>query len=361
MWRRVPVDPIVALGLLAFGLDEVWRGDLVAPGDRRASTAVIVLMTVPLAWRRREPLSSFALVMAGLGLKVATTGGDPPDSPFVDSLLSIYAVSVSTGRRTALACGGISLVLGTLYLGEILAGATFAVAWAAGWMVRSGRVQLRVAERERDQRARQAVVEERGRIARELHDVVSHAMSTIIVQAGAERLVLQESQRSTREVLAGIESTGRQAMAEMRRLLGVLRDGDVELALAPQPGLAQLDPLLEQVRSAGLPVDVLVEGTPIDLPAGVDVSAFRIVQEGLTNALRHAGAAHASVVVRYRPGEVEVEVCDDGRGGPAGEAGHGLIGMRERVALFGGELRAGPRPQGGFAVRARLPVEDGAG
>jgi signal transduction histidine kinase len=241
--------------------------------------------------------------------------------------------------------------------GFILGPAIGAGAWAAGRFVRENRMRADTAERDRDLEAQRAVLLERSRIARELHDVVSHAMSTIIVQAGAERLVLDPEQHSTRQVLAEIERTGREAMIEMRRLLGVLRGGQVELSLRPQPGLDQLEPLADQIRASGLAVSVRLDGTPVPLSPGVDVSAYRIVQEALTNVLRHADASHAEVSVRYRNGDVELEVTDDGRGGEPSPGGHGLIGMTERTALFGGELKAGPRPQGGFAVRARLPLE----
>jgi signal transduction histidine kinase len=180
----------------------------------------------------------------------------------------------------------------------------------------------------------------------------------MVVQAGAERLALGPGQESTRETLVSIEKTGRQALSEMRRLLGMLRKEDEELALAPMPSLDHLDSLVSHVRQAGLPVELRVEGTRQTLPAGVDISAYRIVQEALTNALRHAGPARARVVVRYGEAEVEVEVADDGRGPQeANGSGHGLVGMRERVALYGGELNAGLREGGGYAVHARLPFD----
>jgi signal transduction histidine kinase len=180
----------------------------------------------------------------------------------------------------------------------------------------------------------------------------------MVVQAGAERLALGEDQRSTRETLLAIEQTGRQALAEMRRLLDMLRTEDDELALAPEPSLDHLDSLLAHVREAGLPVALRVEGERAPLPAGVDISAYRIVQEALTNALRHAGPTRALVLVRYGEADVEVEVADDGRGTSDGDrAGHGLVGMRERVALYGGELTTGKGDAGGYVVRARLPFD----
>ena len=190
--------------------------------------------------------------------------------------------------------------------------------------------------------------------------MVAHSVSVMVVQAGAERLALGPEQESTRETLVAIEKTGRQALGEMRRLLGMLRREDEELALAPLPSLDHLDSLVAHVREAGLPVELRVEGARRTLPAGVDISAYRIVQEALTNALRHAGPARARVVVRYGDAEVEVEVVDDGRGPQEQEpngSGHGLVGMRERVTLYGGELKTGVREGGGYAVRARLPFD----
>jgi signal transduction histidine kinase len=217
---------------------------------------------------------------------------------------------------------------------------------------RERRVQL--AERERDVAAREAVVEERARIARELHDAVAHNVSMIVVQAGAERRVVEGP---TREVLVTIEQIGRSALTEMRRLVGMLR-ADAAEPLAPQPGLADLQTLVTQVREAGLPVELRVDGEPRELPVGIELSAYRIVQEALTNALKHAGEASAFVRVHYGPDSLELEIVDDGAGAPAPETGggHGLVGMRERVALYGGRLDAGERPSGGFAIRVLLPI-----
>ena len=201
------------------------------------------------------------------------------------------------------------------------------------------------------------MTEERTRIARELHDIVAHSVSTMVVHAGAERRVLDDGQASTREVLLSIEQTGRQAMAEMRRLLGMLRKDDQELALAPQPSLAHVELLVDQVRAAGMPVELRVEGEPVPLPQGVALSGYRIVQEALTNALKHAGPARATVTVLYDEHELTLEIADSGRGAANGNGGgHGVIGMRERVALFGGEFDAGSRAGHGYAVQVRLPL-----
>jgi signal transduction histidine kinase len=217
--------------------------------------------------------------------------------------------------------------------------------------------RLLYAERERDLAAREAVVEERARIARELHDAIAHNVSMMVLQAGAERRVLGADRSSTGEVLETIEHVGRGALTEMRRLVGMLRS-DAPDPLAPQPGLAELELLVAQVRDAGLPVELHVEGERRELPVGIELSAYRIVQEALTNALKHAGDASATVTVRYGADSLELEIVDDGAAGQPAAAGggHGLVGMRERVALYGGRLDAGRRVSGGFGVRVLLPI-----
>jgi signal transduction histidine kinase len=216
--------------------------------------------------------------------------------------------------------------------------------------------RARLAERERDVAAREAVVEERARIARELHDAVAHSVSMMVIQAGAERRVVEDG--STREVLQTIEQIGRGALTEMRRLVGMLRADSSSGPLAPQPTLADLPTLMTQVREAGLPVEFCVDGERRELPVGIELSAYRIVQEALTNALKHAGRAHASVSVRYGPDSLELEIADDGAGVPADVpgGGHGLAGIRERVSLYGGKFDASARLGGGFAVRVLLPL-----
>jgi signal transduction histidine kinase len=220
--------------------------------------------------------------------------------------------------------------------------------------------RARLAERERDVAAREAVVGERARIARELHDAVAHSVSMIVIQAGAERRVLGEDSGSTREVLQTIEQIGRDALTEMRRLVGMLRTDSAD-RLTPQPTLADLPTLMTQVGEAGLPVEFRVDGERRELPVGIELSAYRIVQEALTNALKHAGRAHACVSVRYGPDSLELEIADDGAGVRGGRAevpsgGHGLVGIRERVTLYGGTFDASARSSGGFAVRVLLPL-----
>ena len=240
------------------------------------------------------------------------------------------------------------------------------IAWLLGAYARTRRLYVAAlseradrAEREREENAAAAVASERARIARELHDIVAHSVSVMVVQAeAADEMLNRQAPERARAPVWKIQETGRAALTDMRRMLGLLREADSRPALVPQPGIANLELLLAKVRESGLPVELEVQGRPEPLPPGVDLSAYRIVQEALTNSLRYAGRAHARVVVRYGRGALELEVTDDGPG-EAGDSngGHGLIGMRERVALFGGELDAGPVPGRGFRVRARLPLE----
>ncbi len=240
-------------------------------------------------------------------------------------------------------------------------------AWAIGRTVRSWRRKNlaleqanRELDRQRELQARAAVMVERGRIARELHDVVAHNVSMMVVQAGAAERVLDGDQPHVRSALDVIASTGRQTVDEMRTLLGVLRSDDGLGGLTPQPSLADIDELVQGVREAGLPVTLRIDGEPCPLSQALDLSAFRIVQEALTNALKHAGPAQAEVIIRYQPAAVELEIQDTGGGGtvlPGAGQGHGLVGMRERVAMFGGEFTAAPAASGGYLVRALLPLD----
>jgi signal transduction histidine kinase len=213
---------------------------------------------------------------------------------------------------------------------------------------------------DRELAAREAVTSERTRIARELHDVVAHSMSVMIVQAGAARTVVDRDPAAAREAITHVEQTGRAGLAEMRRLIGVLTDADEAASTAPMPGLAELDPLLDTVRAAGLPVEVVRTGMPRDLPAGADLAAYRVIQESLTNTRKHAATGSALVRLGYAPGTLRVAVQDAGTPRPPAadraQEGHGIVGMRERVIALGGRLSAGPRPEGGFLVTAELPL-----
>ena len=240
----------------------------------------------------------------------------------------------------------------------------FTIAWLAGFALReraeqaeAAELRAAVAERERDAAARVAVAEERARIARELHDIVAHAVSVMVLQVGAVRHNLPDGRDEDGEALKGVERAGRTALAEMRRLLSAMRTEGDEAELVPQPGLDGLDSLLEEVGRAGLPVQLRIEGDATPLPRAIELSAYRIVQEGLTNALKHAGATRADVVVRYEPHALQLEVRDDGLGSTTSDGlGHGLVGIRERVKIYGGEMSAGAANGGGFVLSTRLPL-----
>jgi signal transduction histidine kinase len=338
---------------------------------------LVLLLILPLLARRQFRFGAPAFI--GLAAAVVSFF-DHRLVPFPAGIfLAVLAISFLFGmlydRRQAAA--GLAIMIGadavvaynapTQGFGDFAVTAVlFIIVWIGG--VGLGRkleqvsaVEERAArlEREREEKARAAVAEERARIARELHDVVGHAVSVMTVQAAAVRRLLRPEQEREREALLVVEQTGREALAEMRKLVGVLRRPEEAPALAPQPSLEHLDKLVENAREAGLPVDLRVEGKAIKLSPGVDLTAYRLVQEGLTNAIKHAGASRADVLVRYGDGAVEVVVSDDGAGNGASDAvsgGHGLVGMRERVAVYGGELEAGPKPGGGYALRAKLPL-----
>jgi signal transduction histidine kinase len=235
----------------------------------------------------------------------------------------------------------------------------FVVAWVAGYALKERAEQAEAAEERAthaELTARVAVAEERGRIARELHDIVAHAVSVMVLQVGVVRRRLSVPSED-HDLLNGVELAGRNALAEMRRLLAAMRREGEEAELVPQPGLDGLDSLLDEVGRAGLPVELHVDGKPFPLPRGIDLSAYRIVQEGLTNALKHAQASDADVTVRYRPDELEIEVRDNGQGSATSDGlGHGLIGVRERVTIYGGKLTAGTAVDGGFVLNTRLPI-----
>ena len=364
-------DASLALLLAALVEWEILTTDVTGPKWLLVPAGVAIAL--PLAWRRVAPLPALLFVMAAsaaVGLAIADSDevAQAPQMTFLVQILAVYSVAAHAERRPALI--GLLVSWAALLAAEpgdfVVMGPAWAGIWLAGRLVRTREQDARrlreltqALERERVEEARLAVAEERTRIARELHDVVAHAMSTIVLEAGAERVNLDEDQTSARQALHSIERTGRQALAEMRRLVGVLRTENDAPDLLPQPSLTHLDLLIEQVGRAGLAVELRVVGEPVQLAPGLDISAYRIVQEALTNVLKHGGDARATVVVAYGDRTLEIEVADDGRGGTPDGSGHGIVGLRERVALFGGSFDAGNRDGGGFVVRARLPLEKG--
>ena len=375
--RRFGFDALILLAAIESTLEVALRHD--SPQAPRTTlwfavpaTAIIVL---PLLGRRRFPFAAPVSVWL-LGAALS----------FVDGRLVVFSAAVLVaGMAAAFLLGNLGdAVEARVGLAVVLSGAAiivyndpnhtpgdfiftpvlFAIAWLAGFALHQRAAQAEAAEeraihaeREREAAARIAVAEERARIARELHDIVAHAVSVMVLQVGAVRHKLPDTLTDESDALRGVEKTGRAALAEMRRLLGAMRQDGQDVELSPQPGLDRLDSLLEEVGRAGLPVRLRVEGEPFPLPRAIDLSAYRIVQEGLTNALKHARASHADVLVRYGSDEVQIEVRDDGAGAMTSNGlGHGLIGVRERVTIFGGEMSAGTAPGGGFVLSTRLPL-----
>ena len=367
-----------AMGIAAAGLTAlaVWGPNGLVGATVTGPTWLLallpLLMGVAMALRRRAPLAMWTGIWAGVALLDLVT--PPPQN--LAFLLVLFAGAYALGEYASLRRAVVGLVISVALIlaseGVLLAFPRHAggqvmglfsipvlACWLAGVLVRARRQSADMAARNAalQRQAEQAAAAERARIARELHDIVAHHLSVVVLQAAGARA----SGKPAGPALEKIENSARHALADTRRLLGVLRDTGQDSGLAPQPGISELDALAGSVRAGGLPVNVVIDGDPAGLPAAVDVSVYRIVQEALTNVLKHAGAASAEVRIDCAGDAVTVEVADNGTGLPASQAlagGHGLAGMRERVAVFGGDLRAGPRPGGGFAVRARLPLGD---
>jgi signal transduction histidine kinase len=374
--RISTLDYAIAVALTLSAQIEIWAPSAAigvedVVGSRPVLSITALLITVALAARRTAPLLSNGVVMGAAAAQALLTVPSDGLTLLIALLLSTYSVAAYCDRRGA-ALGGVFTLAAIAPAAEDLADWGFAVlvlgaAWLAGRAMRRRSSQVerldaraRALEQEREAAARQAVEDERARIARELHDIVSHRVSTIVVQAQAADALLDGDRPATREALRAIDESGRQALTELRFLLGVLRDGHDDSDRHPSPDVDRVPELIEQTRAAGVPVTLRTEGTPFDVPPGIGVAAYRIVQEALTNVLKHAGAAQTDVVLRYEPDALELLVADQGAGrANGGGTGHGLIGMRERVAVFGGSIEAGPRADGGFSVRARLPVRDG--
>jgi signal transduction histidine kinase len=341
-----------------------------------AEVVAIAGVVLALLLRHRLPFAAPAAVWLGSAALSFADGRLITSQPAVFIAGLGAAVLLGSARDERQARVGLVIVLGGAVIvvynypthqsgGLVSTPIQFALAWLVGYALRVRTVRTEAAEeraaraeRERETAARIAVAEERARIARELHDIVAHAMSVMVLQVGAVRHRLPEAATENREALKNVEEAGRAALTEMRRLLDAMRHSDERAELVPHPGLAELDGLLDDVRAAGLEVDLRLEGEPVDLPPGLDLSAYRIVQEALTNTLKHAHAHHAEVDVRYGVRSLELDVRDDGRGPVAGDGqGHGLVGIAERVKIYGGDMSHGPSPSGGFAVHVRLPWE----
>jgi signal transduction histidine kinase len=353
---------------------------VISPGSPTTSlwfaVPAVAVLILPLFARRWFP---FGAPAAYWMLAAALSFIDGLLIPSMESLFPVGLASAfllgnlrdvrQAGIGLAIVLAGITTVVYNIPGHEtaelILLPVDFGIAWAAGFALRMRGEQVEAAEtraaraeREREAAARVAVAEERARIARELHDIVAHAVSVMVLQIGAVRHRLPQTQEEDKDALRGVEQTGRTALAEMRRLLGAMRHDGQRLELTPQPGLDGLDSLLSEVGRAGLPVQLHLDGDRFPLPRAIDLSAYRIIQEGLTNALKHAHASHADVAVHYGSNELQIEIRDDGRGAVTTDGlGHGLVGIRERVKIYGGEMSTETAAGGGFVLTTRLPLD----
>lgn len=384
-WRvAAEFGPAVAFTLLS--QYEIWAGPIPhmggsLSGPKPVLSAVVGLISVGLALRLRYPLLALVLAMGPFGVHgivdhLVGRGGPNLFEVFLSQVFIVYSTAANTSRRRTYAGAAIVVGLQLLGYGPTLPGSFdqasgewvfYAIAWALGKtlrhrVLRADRLEARTAELEAEQHVQiqAAITDERARIARELHDIVAHSVSLMVLQAGAARQALDRQPEKAREPLLSVESTGRTAMSELRRLVAMLRQPGDEDQLAPQPSLRHLNLLVAQVRVTGLVIDFDENCQSEGIPPGVDLSAYRIAQEALTNVLKHASAAHVGLQVKCDGAAVDVTVEDDGRGPSANGSivgGHGLIGMRERVSLYGGHFEAGARPGGGFRVFAHLPYE----
>lgn len=361
--------------LLAFGAQlELWSR---LPGSEALLAATALAYTLPLLAARSFPLAAFTIVFLAIDVEAvfARAATREAGAPLFAGLAAAFLVALFASRReaiTGLAWGFVAVLLVARDSGGVahgivsflFTGALLAVSWGIGFALRERHQRLGVAEqravrieREHETASRIAVAEERARIARELHDVVAHSVSVMVLRAGAVRHKLPAGFAEGERALRDVEQAGREALAEMRQLLGALRTDDAAAERAPQAGVANLPALAQRITQAGLPAEIDVEGEPVPLPAGIDRAAYRIVQEGLTNALKHARAHHATVRLSYSPAELGIEISDDGAGPQQDDGlGHGLIGIRERVKIYDGRLETLTRPAGGFVLRASLPL-----
>jgi signal transduction histidine kinase len=377
---RSRADIAIALAVVVVGQLDVWASDQTGAnvvGPRPVVAVFYLLTALALAWRRRAPAAVALVVLAANVVQALALGASEGQGVLVPALIALYSAGAYEERPRSLVPLAL-LPLVTLarettnpentdlanVLDALAWDVTIVAAWLLGAYLRTRRLYVAElkeralrAERAREEQARAAVADERARIARELHDAVAHGVTVMVVQAEAAEEMLDADPERARQPLRKVQRSGREALVELRRLLGILRQEDAAAERGPQPGLADLDLLLARVRESGLEVHLRVDGEPVQLPGGLDLSAYRIIQEALTNSLKHAGPTRATVALIYGDGVLELEVADDGQSmGTSNGSGHGLAGMRERVALYGGELESGPGPKGGYVVRARLPV-----
>jgi signal transduction histidine kinase len=376
-WTGLPRgDVALALVLLVLKLAFVFTGTLMSGGATLLNVVTACALTLPLAWRRRSPLATASVVAAAIVVGDLVSGWSGSVLSFDCAIIAAYSAGAHARQRHAVAALAVLLVAnvvdavgapgnraGDLALGIVVFSL---VPWLVGQALRRERQRTATMqelatqlEAEREARAQDAVAAERGRIARELHDIVAHAISVIAVQADAASKLLRHDPARAQEPLATVQATARSALAEMRQLVGLLRETDSQEApREPQPGINELGRLVEDTRQSGLPVALKIDGVPRSLPASVDLATYRIVQESLTNVRKHAGAAEAQVHIRYDTDVLVIRISDTGRGEMSTRnGGHGLIGLRERVHLLGGWVEAGPCIDGGFALHARLPTE----
>jgi signal transduction histidine kinase len=368
----IPAADLALAGVLAvFGGVDVWLTHE-WHGNKAVTGLVVLAMALSLAWRRRRPLVTFAVPSGGLVLLSLVYQGSEAGAALFIMLASVYSVALYAAEPYyALAGYAVVATIHTTRTPEVHGVGDalwdfvmFGLAFAVGVAMRGRHARTTALERdkqtlelEHEERAAAAVAEERRRIARELHDIVAHSLGVMVLQAGAAEQVLERDPSRARGVLDSIRATGQEAIGEMSTLLGLIREDSATL-LEPQPSLADIERLVAKMQGAGLRVELRIEGDPRPLPAALELSAFRIVQEGLTNALKHAASAQSRVLLRYGERELLVEVSDDGAAtnGAGRGSRRGLAGIGERVAVFGGRLDAGPRPEGGWTLRAAFPL-----
>jgi signal transduction histidine kinase len=371
--RTQVFDAALAAVVLLAGQAEAWGGALSSEltGPRWALATAYAICAVALVFRRRDPLAVALVIAATFTAEFAAFGSSEGLGAFLIPLIAAYTLGAGDSLRRGLTGLAALLAMGavwdafdpsdagrlTQHAGQVIWLTPWVVAFLFGLYWRSRRLNLDQAVREQAGRAERAVAEERTRIARELHDAIGHSVAVMTVQTSAVRRLLHGEQQKERAALETVEATGREAMAEMRKIVGVLRSADEAPDLAPPPSLAQLDRLAGNFRRAGLAVDMQITGDTAAVAPGLSATVYRVVQESLTNSLKHAAARQVRVLIECRADRLEVTVTDDGRGGAADPAkGAGLSGMRERVNVYGGTLLAGPAAGGGFTVHAVLPA-----